>query len=540
MMIAAAGAPLAAQTAGSGIEARSEGPGWLRASLTLPTGEGADRLRLAQGAGEGSPLTWLLRSTSSVSRACAGGNREVAVIAPELRSITNSALPSSRNDGPLWAGKGANLLLTGGACAAWGPVRLIIAPQYASSTNRAFQVFPFPQEGDNPRNVWANPFHPLPMSVDAPIRFGDQRLAAVDPGQSSLAVTAGGVQFGAATESRWWGPGAMNAIVLSDNAAGFPHLFARSRDGWSTRFGRFHAEWVLGSLRESDFFDADSTNDTRSLSAAALVWSPRGDSALSVGVARAVISAAERGSLPVGDAFNFLSDAGRPAFDTADASRGIDQVTSLFARWMIPSAGLDAYAEWARLELPVSLRDFLEFPQHSQAYTLGLNWSRPVTLWGRPARLRILAEGTYLEPDPAQRVRPVATTYTSASVPQGFTHRGQPVGAGIGPGSSSQSFAVDFFGERFMVGFFADRVRWDNATVWTAIVPEPKAEDTSLIGGVRGSVLWRGVRWRLDYAREARLDFLFQDRVPNPDGLHTGVDFLNNTLSLTLSAPLGR
>ncbi len=501
-------------------------------SLVQPASVGEDRIRLRQLTETGGAPDFLIRSTSSLTAPLSGDGFRFALVAPELAVVTNSALPFSMNDGPLWAGRGLNTMITGGVTAAWGRFRAILAPQVWSAQNSDFQVIHYlPVEPDG-RSIWSNPFHPLPSSIDLPYRFGDERLSGVEAGQSSLSATFSRVIAGIGTENLWWGPGIQNAIVLSNNAAGFPHAFVRTNNGWRTRAGRFDAQWILGSLRESSFFDSVATNDTRSISGLVVVWTPAADSGLSIGATRTVW-ANSTSDVPVGALFNVLRDVGRPNSDTAAAAGSTDQIFSLFARWVFPRAGFEAYGEWARFELPASFRDFLEYPQHSQAYTVGLQWAKPVRVRGTDAHLRVQAEGTYLEPDPSQRVRPVGTTYASRSVPQGYTNRGQSLGAAIGPGSSSQWVAVDVFGARYSFGGYVERIRRDNATLWTSIVYEPKSEDLSLIGGLRGSVTWRGMQVALDFAHDVRLDHLFQDLAFTDH--HEGVDIANNTLSLKIS-----
>lgn len=512
-------------------------------TLVLPGSVAEDRIRLGQLFGEGSTPDFLIRSASSLTPDGGNATRSgLSIIAPELDVVYNSALPYSMNDGALWAGRGLNAQITAGVTARWGPVSAIIAPQFWSADNRDFQtIMHLPAVADG-RSVWSNPFHPWPSSLDLPYRFGNERLAAVDAGQSTLNVDVGRALLGAGTENVWWGPGAMNAIVLSNNAPGFPHLFARTRrEGLRTRVGRFDAQWLLGSLRESDFFDTTRANDRRSLSGLVVVWTPSGDSGISVGAARTVW-ANDDSPFPAGAAFDFLRNVGAPNTDTAakPAPGRADQIFSLFGRWVFPGAGFEAYAEWARFELPASLRDLIEYPQHSQAYTAGLQWARPVRVMGAAARVRLVAEGTYLEPDPSQRVRPVGTTYASRVVPQGYTNRGQSLGAAIGPGSSSQWLSLDLFAARYTLGAYFYRIRFDNATLWTSMIPEPKSEDLSLISGLRASVIWRGAQLAVDFAHNVRLDYLFQDR-PNPtDPYHKGVDIGNNTLAVKLSTAVMR
>ena len=503
-------------------------------TLVTLTSEAEERIRLGQILGKSGAAGFLVRSSSRLSTV--GDTSSVplfGLLTPELRTVYNSGLPFSLNEGPLWAGRGLNVSLLAGGFARYGRVRAIIAPTLLAEQNREFQVIPYPQQVSTPRNVWANPFHPLPESIDLPLRFGDSNRRRLDLGQSSISVDVGDFQTGIATENLWWGPGIRNAILLSNNAAGFPHLFLQTRRPLATPAGSIDGQLIFGRLRESEFFDSDSTNDTRTLSGLVLTWTPW-DHGLTLGGARIMMAGQKNNDLPPGAIFDVFRFAGHANTDTSVAitSGGTDQIFSLFARWAFPNAGFEAYAEWARFEEPRSFRDFLEFPAHSQGYTLGFQWGKPLTDTTRVFRLQ--GEASYLEPDPSLRVRPVASSYTSRGVPQGFTHLGKTLGASIGPGASSQWLAGDMFAPRWRAGAYLGRIRWDNGTLFLPIVPQFRRQDVTLFAGVRGSTTWRGTNVAVDFSHAARFYYLFQAYVLGPVEVG-GIDLLNNTLTFTLS-----
>lgn len=521
------------------------------AALPLLGTEDDERRRLrdiTDVAASGARWT-MLRSTSVLMSDAALGasNRRGPPSVPwrltvhplDMQRVSNSALPWSLNDGDLWAGRGINVAYTAGLSVRVGRVQLIAAPQLTTAENAFFQVIQSPQGGPGTRSVWANPFHPAASSIDLPLRFGDRPLRRLTPGQSSLAVDAGILTVGVSTENEWWGPGVQNAIVLSNNAPGFPHVFVRTRAPKATRAGQFAVQWTTGMLRESAFFDADPTNDSRSWNGVLIEWAPSATSPVHVGLTRAVYARMPEGRFRFGALVDAFRSVGTPDTD-ADSLRigDSDQITSAFVRWVLPAVHFESYAEWARFEQPKSLGDFLEFPGHSQGYTLGLQWARPAV---RRGTFRLGGEVTYLEPDASFRVRPVATTSTSQAVLQGYTNRGQALGAAIGPGSSSQVLSADLFGDRLRLGGYAMRVRWDNATLWQAIVPQVKNEDVTLLAGVRGSLTLRSVRVGIGYASAVRLDYLYQDKIANPlTGQHSGVDLKNRTLTLSVSTAVGK
>ncbi len=500
------------------------------------TSEAEERIRLSQLFGKVCADGFLIRSVSRLTTLCTPAVVEgMGIVSPEIHAVRNSGLPYSLNQGSLWAGRGWNSELTTGVFVFRGPFRFILAPTAVAEENKPFQVIPYPQQVVPGRSPWANPFHPLPESIDLPLRFGDRPRQRLDLGQSSVTVDAPVVSFGLATENLWWGPGIQNAITLSNNAPGFPHAFLEMRP-LRTSYGTFDAQWILGQLRESEFFDRDTTNDTRALNGLAFTWTPPFDGGLTLGAARLVMSAQDRGQSVIGSAFDVLRHVGQPNTDTsARALRGHDQIFSLFGRWIFVPAAFEAYAEYAHFEEPISFRDLLEYPGHSEAYTIGFQWAKPLV---PTATFRLQGEASYLEPDPSLRLRPVAVTYTSRAVPQGFTNRGETLGAAIGPGASSQWLAGDVFTPLWRFGIYLSRIRWDNGTLFEPIVPQFRRQDVTLAAGLRGSVAWNGVNLAVDFSHAARFDYLFQAYVLSPTRTG-GIDLLNNTLSVTLSTALG-
>src|SRR5204863_7116325 len=164
-----------------------------------------------------------------------------------------------------------------------------------------------------------------------------------------------------------------------------------------------------------------------------------------------------------------------------------DHFYSLFGRWVFPAAGVELYTEWARELVPLSLRDFLIAPNHTQGYTLGLQWLGPA--W-REGNFRVQGEMTQLEQSATFRDRPLPSWYTSTRVIQGYTNRGEVLGASIGPGASSQFLGLDYLKTDWRVGTYVGRIRWNEDAHDNAGFPAYAAYcnyDVSLYGGIRGA-----------------------------------------------------
>jgi hypothetical protein len=474
-----------------------------------------DRQRLAQLAGLATTDGYLLRSPSSMLAAAdsAPARRRWTLLAATHDLTYNSALPFSMNDGALWAGRGLSFAVTPAAMASRGRVRIVLAPAVLFMGNQDFAFFTEPILTDflppqpPDRSKYASRFNVRPYSIDNPWRFGSEDYVRLDPGQSSLWVAASKLDAGVSSENQWWGPGVQNALVMSNNAPGFPHLFVRTGAPIRTRVGSFEGRWLVGLLSSSGFFAirpppagvaqplAESATDYRSISAIGVTWRLAAEPDLTLGFTRAVyapISGWAKFPLRALDVFaNTGRPNDRPSSDSA-LKPGRDQLFSLFGRWLFPRDGFEAYAEWARTEMPASVRDWLVAPNHTRGYTLGLQWRQPTP----PDRggVRVQAEITNVERSSTYKERPVGSFYTSRRVPQGYTQRGQVIGAAIGPGASSQWLAVDYVTPGWRAGVFAGRIRWNDDAYF--FYPRPVwggwcEHDVTVYPGVRGAASGR-------------------------------------------------
>jgi hypothetical protein len=522
--------PLPAAPAG-----RAAGP--VQALATVG-GAYEEAARMAQLRGEAPPQGMLLRSPSSMTPALAGTGPRVALLAPEVLVAWNSRIPFSFLDGALWAGAGAGTLAMAGLEVQVGPVRLIAAPELVYSGNAAFDtLLPPTWRQADPETFypdWQRDEH----SIDLPYRMGSGSTTGLRAGQSSLTVQAGAVAFGAASENQWWGPGIRSALVLSNQAPGFGHLFARTARPLRTPAGMLEARWVAGALRDSRWYAPAHGGERgwRSFSAAAVVLSPF--PAVSLGIARSVYAPADGAADALtggGLVFTRWDQTGAPVDEPSE------QITSFFGRLVLPSAGTEVYAEWARTRLPLNFRDLLEMPEHSQGYTLGLQWLRPLGA----GDLRIQAEATYLEESATYAWRENGSWYASEIVPQGYTNEGELLGSPIGPGGSGQWAAADWLRGRGRLGVFLGRIRWTQDAYYDKPGGFNKylAYDVSMFGGARAAWALGGVRLDTEYAFEHRWNIFHQSTAANFLDRKRAIRARNHVLRLrfTAAAPrLGR
>jgi hypothetical protein len=504
-----------------------------------------DRARLQQLLGRDSTSGFVLRSLSS--RIEFLGSRDTlvwSVVTPELNVVTNSELPFSQNDGALWAGRGFNYLVRAGAALARGPWRLVVAPELVGSANAAFQDvrpgFYRPIINTARYSVYSSPWMQHPFPMDQPFRPGPDPSLRLDAGQSAFWYEDTRLAAGVGTENQWWGPGIRDALILTNNAGGFPHAFVRTARPLRTAVGDFEGRWMVGALSESAYFDSDPDNDSRSLALAGVTYRPRLEPELTLGVSRAVFAAATSDAKALLRWFDVVQPTTRPnsrPWSDTTFTGGRDQLTSVFGRWVFPRAGAEIYGELGRAEWPASLRDFLVDPTHTMGYLMGGQLAQP---WARAGAVwRFQGEFTFLERSNSYRYRPTQSWYSSRAAPQGYTQRGQVLGASIGPGSSHQWLALDLISPTWRGGVFAGRWRL-NADHNAAIIPYPIGTgsceyDTTLYPGIRGG--YRGRTFGVVNAEVIfanRLNYLYQNGSGCPSG-NTMVDVRNTTVRLSVT-----
>jgi hypothetical protein len=418
-------------------------------------------------------------------------------------------------------------------------------PELTISANEAYDVTVNSvfEPVEPPREPWASPFHFTSQSIDLPIRFGDKRIERLHPGQSAAVLTGERVDIGFATENNWWGPGIRNALLLSNHAAGFRHLFIRTARPLETPIGRVEARWIAGGLSDSKFFHSETKESKRKMAMLGATIEPRGVDGLTIGAGRTVFSPSPNWNASLTAFFDVFHDIGQPNTATLydyTSPAGPDQLLSLFMRWVFPSDGFEVYGEWGRAEFPKSLRDFLEMPNHTQGYTLGLQWlGERMRFTG--GQLRVQGEATFLEQSSTYRFRRIGSWYTSATTVHGYTQEGQVIGAAIGPGSSSQWVAVDHLMRSWTLGGYVNRIRWledarsQRFPMWGLPVGNGWCEhDVSLLGGVRGTAATRFGSIGADYSTGWRFNLFFNhDRTSCP--FNQGKDVRNRSLTVTMT-----
>lgn len=381
-----------------------------------------------------------------------GRYMRIQILPVEWRTLYNSHFPYGQNNGALFESRGLSTMFRGGFFLQAGPLSVQLYPELHANQNRNFDTFPV----EYPDAIWQIYAREFLNRIDNPARFTEGAYTKWVPGHSSVRLNYRAVSAGVSTEYLWWGPGVRNALLLTNNAEGFPHFTVNTRRPANIRFGHLEFQYILGQLKSSDFeiaevrlrsngrpFTTTKRDDWRLFTGLSLVWHPPGMSGFAVGAGRTFIGYGG-GLTRTADYFPLFQPFQKDRFQTEDNPRGndvLDQRLSLFFRYVLPKSGLEVYGEFGREDHAADIRDIVLELSHSRAYVLGV---RKKSKLGGLQHLVIEGEITRLHTTNTSFVRPTPTWYVHHIIRHGTTHRGQLLGAAIGPGSNSNYFAARY------------------------------------------------------------------------------------------------
>lgn len=350
------------------------------------------------------------------------------IYGPEWFNSFNTAAPYGQNDGALWQGRGYNTSLTAGIRFEGYGFEATIKPQISYSQNMGFTLVPIENTANGSYGYFWG-------SVDAPQRFGNKPFFTFDWGDTEIRWSLYTFTIGFGTQSVWLGPSYLNAVMHSNNAASYPKLDIGLRRqsivipklNWY--LGDIEFRIWTGYLSESDYFDTDSSNDHNMIHGLSFAYAPSFIPGLTIG--------ANRICLVKWDWKNLKYIVPRQA-NTQE-----DQKMSIYADWVFPQVGLEIYGElgiddFVPNGFPIG---YIRYPFHTMTYTVGLkktfNIAPEKDVYG-------VLHFEWFNSEMSQDFQ-LQWSYNWGfhhNVTQGYTNRGQWLGAGNGYGGNCQY--IDF------------------------------------------------------------------------------------------------
>jgi len=422
----------------------------------------------------GAAPGWLDRLAAAASAATEPAGPVLELLPVRAQLVWNSAYPSGDDDGLLWAGRGLSTQARLGVAGRWGVFSAALAPEVAWQQNDWFRTVDTGLPG---AGAFRDPWYA--GQLDAPQRFGAGPFATAALGQSFVRADAFGATVGLSTENLWLGPGLRDALLLTDNAPGFPHLVLGTSGPADIGIGALEVQAVWGRLDRSRYA---ATRDQRWFSSLAVTFQPRWVPGLFVGLGRTFIE--PLGSL---QAHRWLSILQGPLKHQVGGDNLSDnQEASAWFRWVVPEGRLELYGEWGRDDFPRSFAGLVRDPRPTSAWVWGAQKLLPAG--ARLVRVQVEMAGLY-DPRPA----PLNTSWYAHGQGSDETNQGQLLGAPIGPGGDRQWLAVDLLGTEGRGGAYLERAGRNELVYWTAIQPLPRTgHDVELTLG------WRQVAFAWD------------------------------------------
>ncbi len=379
------------------------------------------------------------------------------------------------NDGPMIPSKGFQTYLSGGVFMEYKPLTIQFKPEFVYAQNSKFEEFPV----DHYDIIWKW-YYNYYNKIDLPVRFGNKPYGKLSLGQSSIRLNYKKLSFGVSSENLWWGPGIRSSLLMSNSAPGFLHFTLDTKQPVQTKIGSFEGQIIAGKLNNSNFTPPDSAryylstplyepkpNENRYLSGIIVTYHPKWVPGLFLGLARSSQNYTKNlksfaDYLPLFKTYN--------SYSVAEKLSSADNYTSMYMRWIWSKENMEIYAEFGRNDQSKSFSDFLKDPNYSRAYILGV---RKLFSLNAENGENIMAnvEITQVSQSSPFIVRNAGGWYTDENVRQGYTHEGQMLGSGLGPGGNLQSFGVSWLKKSKLIGLQIERYEHNKDFYYYAYEP---------------------------------------------------------------------
>lgn len=397
---------------------------------------------------------------------------KLKIFGPEWFNSYNTAAPYGQNDGALWQGRGYNTSFTTGVRLEGYGFEATFKPQLSFSQNLDFEYIKpnYAGELNGVSTIYidkASEYGYYGINfIDAPQRFGDKAFFTFDWGDSEIRYSWKTLTIGFGTQSIWLGPAQINPIIHSNNAPTYPKIDVGLRKTeinipwWDLYLGDLEFRCWAGKLSESDYFDIDESNNNNLISAFSINWAlPWIFEGLTIGINRTMLSKWNQISPYT------LFEIYIPWMRSVAGKDESDQRASITLDYLIPNAGFEIYLEWARNDFQTEDGNLLRYPFHTQAWSVGGKKSFYIS---KLINGKILFEFSVLEcsHDYMTTYPWFSTFYAHHKVTQGYTNKGQWLGAGIGTGGNSQYLGIELLYPQGKTSFFVYRYNPDLDYVW--------------------------------------------------------------------------
>jgi hypothetical protein len=375
-------------------------------------------------------------------------NLNIGLTPFSIQSQINTHHPYGWNDGAMIPSKGGQILISGGAYLNYGPLSVQIQPEIVLAGNSKFETF-----NQETYPVIVARYYDFYNNIDLPVRFGTAAYSKISWGQSSVRLNYKSLSAGLSTENLWWGPGLRNALIMSNTAQGFKHFTINTRKPINTPIGSFEGQVIAGKLENSsygvlepewNFFGnpnyIEKANDWRYISGFVMTWHPKWVQGLFFGLSQS--SQLYHNDLSkLGDYLPFFSSSNKLGVDNSPEKR--DNRGSIFMRWIWAEENAEIYFEFGKNNNVGNSRNNALDPARRRAYVFGMRKMLPFNHF-RKENILVSIEATQLQQTSTSDILDANSWYINKYVRQGYTNKGEILGAGIGPGANAQTLDISW------------------------------------------------------------------------------------------------
>ena len=371
--------------------------------------------------------------------------------------------PYNWNDGAMVPAKGWQQLFRAGFNAQWKFVELQIAPEMVLAQNKIFDGLSVQVDNDP---VLIRDYYRFYNYIELPERMGNNPYNKLSWGQSFLKLHYKKWQVGVSNENKWWGPAQRNALLLSNTAAGFPHIVLGTNQPLESRVGKFNIEVIAGKLTNGGWEPPNAyvafrgnalylpkENKDRIINGINISYQPKWVPNLQIGFEQTYMQYQKdmvhwQDYIPVKNIIQRYPN---------DNPKKPIILTAFYLHYNMPEAHTQLYGEMGWNLPNTTFRNWLVQPDKGYASTWGIKKIFPTNksyyweLLGELTQVQLLTVTDQFSTD-------VPTSwYLGSNVRQGYTNDGQLLGAGVGPGGSSQTIEFNWRKKNNRIGITGER-----------------------------------------------------------------------------------
>ena len=388
---------------------------------------------------------------------------DLVLLPVEVQTAFVQHHPDQWNDGNMIPARGWQSMITGGLYIQKKAISLQLSPEWVRAQNKSYAGFP----EDHDQSQWRD-YYRWYNNIELPERISNGVYNKLLPGQSFLRASLGKIDVSISTQHLWWGPGYRNALLMSNAAAGFPHVSVKTGTPINTSWGKIEFEVMGGILTNANRTPPDTMHRAmgillytpkqrliRVLSGSVLTYSPKWIKGLTLGVEQTMVQyqrdmKALHHYVPVQSPFNKIRK---------DNQQQQMLQTGLFIRYAIPNVDLEGYTELATNRSDRTLREFMVEPQAGAGSIYGI---RKIIPTPRHAYYELIAEFTTVQQQLKGDILSAKSWYVHPYIRQGYTNEGQLLGATVGPGGKSQLVEVNWRSQLNRIGLSMERIQHNN------------------------------------------------------------------------------